>query len=278
MKLPVQELAEKRAKLAVSLLDCIYKAQSGHVDSSLSVLDVLTVLYYRILNIRPQEPEWPDRDRVVLSKGHAAPALYAILADLGYFPEGDLNFLRTPGSHLSGHPKRGTPGIETSSGSLGQGLSIAAGMAYANQYIHQRGSRVYAILSEGDLNEGQTWEAVLFASHHKLYNLTMIVDRNGLQYTGQSDDVLSLGDLNGKLDAFGWHTEKCNGHDHKELEAVLTKRPNGLRPTCLIANTTKGKGIPFMENRPEWHGKVPSAGQYKEAKLEIIRSSARGAT
>lgn len=275
MRLSAKELEGKRTKLATRILDCIHRAQSGHVDSSLSVLDILMVLYYCILNIRPQQPEWPDRDRVVLSKGHAAPALYTILADLGYFPEGDLDFLRTPGSHLSGHPKRGTPGIETTSGSLGQGLSISAGMAYSNQYIHYRSNRVYAILSEGDLNEGQTWEAILFASHHKLSSLTMIIDRNGLQYTGLSDDILSLGDLTDKLDAFGWRTETCNGHDHEVLEEVLSKRTDDSRPTCLIASTTKGKGIPFMENRLDWHGKVPSGGQYEEAKREIIRYSYR---
>ncbi len=255
-----REIARRAKAVRRHIVAMITAAQSGHPGGSLSAADILVTLYFAELKVDPRNPADPGRDRFVLSKGHAAPVLYATLAEKGYFPVEELMTLRKLDSRLQGHPDmKGIPGVDMSTGSLGQGLSAANGMALAGR-LDGRDYRVYALLGDGELEEGQVWEAAMFASHYKLDNLTAIVDNNGLQIDGAIRDVLSPLPIPDKWRAFGWHVIHVDGHDcgavHQALQAAKTVKG---RPTVIIATTIKGKGVGCMENVADWHGKAPTA-------------------
>jgi len=248
----------------------IAKASSGHPGGSLSAVEIVSTLYWKILRHKPSDPFWPDRDRFIMSKGHAAPVLYAVLAECGYFPREELWTLRQIDSHLQGHADRNaTHGVEMSSGSLGQGLSFAVGCALAAR-LDQASWRVFALLSDGECDEGQTWEAVMSAPKFKLDNLTAIVDNNGLQLSGFTKDIMPLDPLNKKWASFGWEVLEIDGHD---LDQVLTaiKKAQQIKgkPAVIIAHTIKGKGVSFMENNVDFHGKAPNAEQLEKALKEL---------
>lgn len=265
-RLSEQDLTRKTNQLRLMALEMIYHAASGHPSPAFSVAEIVTVLYYHVLRIRPADPLWPERDRLVLSKGHASSILYAALADSGFFPSQDLLHFRELGSHLQGHPKVGTPGIDASTGPLGLGASIATGMAFAGK---RQGFAVYAILSDGEMDIGLVWEAALFAAHNGLSNLTFIIDRNLLQYTGSTETVLALEPLADKWSAFRWEVLQVNGHSIRELlEAFET--PRNALPRIVIARTVKGKGVSFMENSLKWHGTAPSLEEYLAARAELL--------
>jgi len=252
------------------VLRMVHRARSSHVGSSLSIADLLAVLYRDVLRVDPQRPDWPERDRFILSKGHACAAVYAALAERGFFPVDWLNTYYQDGSHLAGHiTHRGVPGVEVSTGSLGHGLSIAAGMALAGKHENQP-YRVFALLSDGECDEGSTWEAALFIPHHRLDNLVAIVDYNKIQSFGMVKDVLDLEPLEGKWQAFGWATREINGHDFKQIEDALLGIPfEPGKPSCIIAHTTKGKGVSFMENQLAWHYKAPDGEELRRALAEL---------
>lgn len=268
----IQGLQERARRIRVHVLRSTAQARSGHPGGSLSSAEILAALYFKVMRIDPANPGWPDRDRFVLSKGHAAPALYAALAEAGYFPTEELLTLRKFGSRLQGHPSmKHTPGVEMSTGSLGQGLSTANGMAIAAK-LDGRPSRVYVLLGDGELEEGQVWEAAMTSVHRKLDNLMAFVDYNGLQIDGPVSDVKSLGNLPDKWRAFGWHVLAIDGHD---VEAILAaceeaKATKG-KPTVVVARTVKGRGVPFMEDAVDWHGKAPSPEQAEEAVRHVER-------
>jgi transketolase len=263
------ELRAIAAGLRVDIVEMVVRANSGHIDSSLSVVDLLTVLYFDVMNVRPADPDWPGRDRLVLSKGHAAPALYAVLARRGFFDAEELSTLRQPGSRLQGHPRLGAPGVDAPSGSLGQGLAVGAGMALAAAKVLGRpGRRVFVVLSDGELDEGETWEAIMFAGDAGLSNLTAVVDHNGLQYTGRVRPMLGAAELAGKLASFGWTAVEVDGHAIADLRGAL--RGGGDRgPVAVIARTVKGKGVSYMENSGDWHGRVPGADLARRALAEL---------
>jgi len=252
-------------------------ASSGHPGGSLSAADIVTVLYFNEMNIRPDDPKWPDRDRFVLSKGHAAPVLYAALAEAGYFPAEELVTLRRIDSHLQGHPSiRSTPGVEMSTGSLGQGLSAACGMAIAAK-LDGAAWRVYALLGDGELEEGQIWEAVMTAAHRRLDNLTAFVDANGLQIDGPVADIKSMERIGDRFAAFGWHVVEIDGHDIPAIMAALAEARNTQGwPTVVVARTVKGKGVSFMENQLGWHGTAPKPDQVRAALAELDASGEGG--
>jgi transketolase len=260
-------LAEKARALRVLVLQMIHDAPQshpGHPGGSLSAAEIVAALYFGVMNVRPNEPGWPDRDRFVLAKGHCAPVVYAALAERGFFPKSWLGTLRRPGSMLQGHPDmRKTPGIDMSTGSLGQGLSAAVGMALAGK-MDRSAFRVFALLSDGELDEGQTWEAAMTAHKYNLGNLMAVVDVNGLQNDGFTRDIMPLGDLRAKWAAFGWGVIEVDGHDTAALLAALQSAHPGT-PRAVLARTTKGKGVSFMENRVEWHAGAISDAQLAEA-------------
>jgi transketolase len=266
------KLAELAQKVRIDVLEMVYGAQSGHLGGSFSAAEILVTLYYNRLNVDPENPSWPDRDRFVLAKGHAAPALYVVLAGLGFFPREELASLRQTGCILQGHPDmRKTPGVEMSTGSLGQGLSTAVGMALAAQ-LDGKDYRVWVLLGDGELNEGQVWEAAAFAAGRGLSNLTAIVDYNKVQLDGPTVEVLPMEPVADKWRAFGWHVVEADGHCVKDLlraydEAVAY---NG-GPTVILAHTVKGKGVSFMEGQAAWHGAAPNAQQYEQAMKELRR-------
>ncbi len=266
----LEELRIKARKLRKDVVTMIYEAGSGHPGGSLSVLDILIVLYYKVMNIDSQNYKHPHRDRLVLSKGHACPALYAVLADKGFFPSAYLSSLRKINSPLQGHPDmRKTPGIEMSTGSLGQGLSVANGMALAAR-LNQSKYHTYVILGDGEIQEGQVWEAAMTSAHYRLDNLTAFLDYNGLQIDGWIRDVKLPQPLAGKWRAFGWHVMEVDGHDYAALlEAIGRARANKGAPTMIIAHTVKGKGISFMENQLDWHGRAPNKEEYEKALAEL---------
>ena len=243
-KVTSNELHQIARQLRIESIKMVYKAGSGHCGGPLSAADIVAVLYWRFMNIRPDEPNWPDRDRFVLSKGHACPVLYAALALKGFFDKSHLNTLRQFGSILQGHPSmKHTPGCDMSTGSLGQGLSIASGMALGGKH-QQKNFRVYVLLSDGELDEGMTWEAAMFANHYKLNNLTAIVDFNGLQLDGYNKDIMSLDPLADKWKAFGWNVLECDGHNVDEITYVLEQAIAHTKgPSVIIAHTVKGKGV-----------------------------------
>lgn len=262
------ELERRANDMRADIVRMIAEAGSGHPGGSLSCADILAALYFGgVLEHNPENPEWEGRDRFILAKGHAAPALYAALAQAGYIPREELATLRKLGSRLQGHPDSNqVPGVEVSTGSLGQGLSIAAGAA-AGLRLDGAPQTVFALLGDGECQEGQVWEAAMFAAHRKLDNLVAIVDRNGLQIDGRTCDVCDPGDLGAKFAAFGWDVDEVDGHDLDALVAVLGAAKAGRdgRPHAVIARTVKGKGVPFMENEAGWHGKAPNAEQAAEA-------------
>jgi len=251
------------------IVNMIYRAGSGHPGGSLSCVEILTVLYFFVLRHDPTSPSWEARDRFVLSKGHAAPALYAVLAEAGYFPKEELATLRKTGSLLQGHPDRRIPGVEVSTGSLGQGLSIASGIAlYAK--MEKNPFRSYVLLGDGECDEGQVWEAAMLASHYKLDNLTAIVDRNGLQIDGLTEKIMRLEPLSRKWASFGWHVIEVDGHDTGEISAAFAEagKIRG-RPTVIIAHTFKGKGVSFMEWIGSFHGKSLTREEREKALREL---------
>lgn len=251
-------------------LAMIGRAGLGHVGGDMSVLDILTTLYFGILRVDPGKPDWADRDRLVLSKGHTAGALYTTLAAAGFFPETELSAFAGPMSALNGHPNRTkVPGVETNTGPLGHGLPVSVGMALAGR-LAGSDRHVYVVLGDGELQEGSNWEAAMAAGHRRLTNLTAVVDRNRLQQGARTEDTNGLDPLGDKWAAFGWDVVEVDGHDHLALHEVFTT-PRGDRPTCVIANTIKGKGITFMEDRVEWHHKVPTAEQITAATAELAR-------
>ena len=268
MPLPTEDLANA---IRGDVLEMVHRARASHVGSSLSVADILAVLYGRVLRHRPAEPSWPERDRLILSKGHAAAAGYAVLARTGYFPVALLDTYCANGSPLAGHltASAGAPGVELSTGSLGHGLPVGVGMA-----LHAKrsgaGHRTFVVISDGECDEGTTWEAALFAAHHKLSNLFAIVDYNGIQSLGRVEEVLGLEPLVDKWRAFGWDVHELDGHDHPALDSVLgTADP--LRPRAVIAHTVKGKGVSFMEDQLLWHYRSPDDEQLADA-LEQLRA------
>ncbi|MCU0641533.1 MAG: transketolase [Candidatus Margulisbacteria bacterium] len=269
----VTDLAARANKLRQHIIQMTCAASSGHPGGSLSAADIIAVLYFHQLNHRPQEPNWPERDRFVMSKGHAAPVLYAALAETGYFPVDYLKTLRRVDSALQGHiDMLSVPGIEMSTGSLGQGLSTANGMALAAR-LDRKSWRVYCLLGDGECQEGQVWEAAMTAAHYKLDNLTAIVDHNKFQIDGCLEDIKDPRPFADKWRAFGWNVLTCNGHDFKALISALDKagKTKG-KPSVIIADTIKGKGVSFMEANPlDYHGKAPSAEEEKRALGELCR-------
>lgn len=262
-------LEKTACKVRLGIIHGVHAAKSGHPGGSLSCADILTYLYFKEMNIDPQNPKKPDRDRFVLSKGHAAPALYATLAERGFFSPDELFNLRHVGSFLQGHPDMNkVPGVDMSTGSLGQGISAAVGMALSAKHFGDN-YRVYAVLGDGEIEEGQVWEAAMFASNKKLSNLIVFVDLNGLQIDGSIDEVNSARPVDKKFEAFGFETIEINGHDFDEIESALDKAKRSDKPVAIIANTVKGKGVSFMENNVGWHGKAPNDEQYELAVKEL---------
>ena len=252
------------------IIDSVYAAGCGHPGGSLSIADILTYLYYEEMNVDPKDPKAQNRDRFVLSKGHTAPALYAVLAQKGYFPKEELTTLRQIDSHLQGHPDmKGTPGVDMTTGSLGLGISAACGMALSGK-VYNAPYRVYAVLGDGETEEGQVWEAAMFAAHYKLDNLCALLDLNKLQIDGPIAEVMNPMPHDEKFRAFGWHVIVVDAHNFNELEAAYAeaKTVKG-KPTMIIANSVKGKGVSYMENKCEWHGQAPKEDQYKIAIEEL---------
>ena len=264
-------------KTAVSvrkgIIEAVHSAKAGHPGGSLSAADIFTYLYFEEMYIDPKEPKNPDRDRFVLSKGHTAPGLYATLANRGYFPVEDLKTLRKLGSYLQGHPDmKHIPGVDMSSGSLGQGLSCAVGMALGAK-LKKKDYRVYALCGDGEIEEGQIWEAAMFAGHRKLDNLVVIIDNNNLQIDGSIDEVCSPYPIDKKFEAFNFHVINVNGNDFDDLDRAFKEARNTKNmPTAIIAHTLKGKGVSFMENSVEWHGKAPNDEEYAIA-MEDLRKA-----
>ena len=269
-------LRRAAARLRLDVLEEVFSAQSGHPGGALSSADILTWLYNKELNVDPAQPRWPDRDRFVLSKGHSSPGLYAALARRGFFDPALLPTFRKSGSILQGHPDmKKIPGVDMTSGSLGQGVSTACGMALAAK-LDGASWRVYTLLGDGEIEEGQVWEAAMFAAHNKLDNMCWIVDSNGLQIDGRVEDVAGPGPLDKKFEGFGFQVLKVDGHDFDALEAAFAAaRAEKGRPTVILATTVKGKGVSFMEDQAGWHGKAPNAEQYAQAKQELEAELAR---
>ena len=265
-----EQLKNLATRIRAQVLEMTHRAKSSHVGSSLSIADLLAVLYGNILNINPKEPNWAERDRLILSKGHACVGLYAVLAEVGYFPLEDLKAYYQNGSYLAGHiTHTSVPGVEVSTGSLGHGLSIACGMALAGKQ-DGKDYRVFTILSDGECDEGSIWEAVLFAPHHRLDNLIAIVDYNKIQSIGRVEEVLDLEPFADKWKAFGWSVKEIDGHNIEEIQKTFGRVPfKSGRPSCIIAHTIKGKGVSFMEDKLAWHYQQPDAEQLKLALMEL---------
>ncbi|MGN1097734.1 MAG: transketolase [Clostridia bacterium] len=265
-----KETAIHAYKARKHALTGIYNAQSGHPGGSLSIADILSVLYFEVMNVDPKNPKMPDRDRFVLSKGHCAPALYGILAEKGFLPAEDVATLRRTDSYMQGHPDmKGIPGIDMSTGSLGQGISAANGMALAGK-LAGKDYRVYTILGDGELEEGQVWEAAMFAAHYKLDNLTAFIDNNGLQIDGNIADVMNSNPIDKKFEAFNWNVITIDAHDYDAiLDAVNQAKATKGKPTVIIAKSVKGKGVSFMEGQAAWHGAAPKQEQFEQAIAEL---------
>ena len=265
-------LEEKAKEVRLRIVEMIHKAHSGHPGGALSAADIVTALYFDIARLRPEEPRWPDRDRILLSKGHACPVVYACLAMRGYFEMRHLDTLRQFESILQGHPIRKTPGIDMTTGSLGHGLSIGLGMALEGQ-LTGRDYRTYVILGDGEINEGHIWEAAMAAAKFSTDNLIAIVDRNGLQMDGFCDTVMPMGDIGEKFKAFGWEAMHIDGHDMQQILTAIEKaQAVSGKPTCIVADTIKGKGVSYMENVCEWHGRCPDNTEY-DCAIQDIRGS-----
>lgn len=265
-----RKLKIQACRVRMGVLTATYGAKAGHPGGSLSAADVFTYLYFKELNIDPADPKKADRDRFVLSKGHTAPGLYTALANRGFFPVADLPTLRHIGSYLQGHPNMNTvPGVDMSTGSLGQGISCAAGMALG---LKHQGSaaRVYTLLGDGEMQEGQVWETLMFSAHYKLDNLCVIIDHNGLQIDGPNEKVMSLGSIPDKLRAFGLEVFQINGHNFQDMEGAfeIARQTKG-KPSAIVLETTKGKGVSYMEGQVGWHGKAPNAEEYAQGMAEL---------
>ncbi len=266
------ELKKKANDVRIGIVTAVHAAKAGHPGGSLSIADVMTYLYFEEMNIDPANPKMEDRDRFVLSKGHVAPALYSTLANRGFFPVEELTTLRKLGSRLQGHPcMQETPGVDMSSGSLGQGLSAAVGMALAAK-IQKKDFRVYSVLGDGEIEEGQIWEASMFAGHRKLDNLCIVIDNNGMQIDGRIEEVCSPYPIADKFKAFNFNVIEIDGHDFNQIADAFKKaRETKGMPTAIIAKTTKGKGVSFMENQVSWHGKAPNDEEYAVAMADLER-------
>ncbi|QWV97709.1 transketolase [Geomonas nitrogeniifigens] len=266
MKEKIADLEEKARRLRVAIVKTLHKSQSGHTGGSLSAIDMVCALYFHKMRHNPAEPAWDGRDRFVLSKGHAAPALYVTLAECGYFPAEDLMMLRRLGSHLQGHPdSKGTPGVDVCTGSLGQGLSMANGMALGLK-LDGKENRVYAVLGDGELQEGQIWEAAMAAAHYKSDNLCALIDSNGLQIDGDVSKVMNVSSISDKFKAFGWNVIEIDGHDMGQIVAALDQaEAHKGAPTAIVAKTVKGKGVHLFENKASYHGVTPNDEELPEA-------------
>ena len=265
-----KQLMAAACRVRMGVIEGTHGAKAGHPGGSLSAADLFTYLYFKELNIDPQNPKWEERDRFVLSKGHTAPGLYAALALRGFFPVDDLPTLRHIDSYLQGHPNMNTvPGVDMSTGSLGQGISAAAGMALAARHMG-KACRVYTLLGDGEIQEGQVWEAMMFAHHYKLDNFCAIIDNNGLQIDGKVDEVMSPYPIPEKLRAFGWNVVEIDGHDFDQIEGAFAgaKETKGA-PTAIVMKTLKGKGVSYMEGQAGWHGKAPNDEEYEIAMAEL---------
>ena len=265
-----KQLSITACKLRMGVIESTHAAKSGHPGGSLSAADAFTYLYFKEMNVKPEDPHWADRDRFVLSKGHTAPGLYSALALKGFFPQEELLTLRHIGSRLQGHPNMNeTPGVDMSTGSLGQGVSAAAGMALAAKY-QGKDCRVYTLLGDGEIQEGEVWEAMMFAHHYKLDNLCVVIDNNGLQIDGNIADVMSPYPIPEKLRAFGFAVAEIDGHDFDAMEAAFTlaRETKGV-PFAIVMKTTKGKDVSYMENQAGWHGKAPNDEEYEQAMTEL---------
>lgn len=265
-----KRLTAQACRVRMGVIEATHKAKSGHPGGSLSAADLFTYLYFREMNIDPCNPAWSERDRFVLSKGHTAPGLYAALALRGFFSKEDLAGLRQIGSHLQGHPNMNTtPGVDMSTGSLGQGISAAVGMALAAKY-QKNPCRIYALLGDGEIQEGQPWEAFMFAHHYGLDNLCIIIDNNNLQIDGKISDVMNPNPIQDKLRAFGFAVVEIDGHDFEQMETAFAQAKETKEiPTAILMHTTKGKGVSFMEDNAGWHGKAPSDAEYETALQEL---------
>ena len=261
----INELEKKALEIRKNIVEQVYRAQSGHPGGSLSIADIITVLYFNELNIDEKNPKWEDRDRLILSKGHCSPALYSALAERGFFDKADLETFRKIDSKLQGHPDMNkVPGVDMTTGSLGQGLSSANGMAIAAK-IDNKDYRVYCILGDGEIEEGQIWEAAMTSNKYKLNNLCVIVDNNNLQIDGTIEEVMSSYPIDKKFESFGFNVINIDGHNIQQiLDAFKQVREVGDKPTCIIAKTIKGKGVSIMENQVGWHGKAPNDEQYEQ--------------
>ena len=266
----IVKLEELAKKVRLGAVTAVYSASSGHPGGSLSIADVITYLYFEEMNIDPKNPKWDDRDRFVLSKGHTSPALYAVLAERGFFPVDDLKTFRQIDSYLQGHPDmKGTPGVDMTTGSLGLGISAACGMALSGK-LRNKDYRVYTILGDGESQEGQVWEAAMFAAHYKLDNLCVYLDWNGLQIDGPVAEVMNPTPYKEKFEAFGFNVISIDAHNFEEIEAAYkaAKECKG-KPTVIIGKAIKGKGVSFMENQVGWHGAAPNAEQYAQAVADL---------
>ena len=265
-----KQLMATACKVRMGVIEGTHGAKAGHPGGSLSAADVFTYLYFKEMNIDPKNPKWEERDRFVLSKGHTAPGLYAALAERGFLPVDDLPTLRHIDSYLQGHPNMNTvPGVDMSTGSLGQGISAAAGMALAARHAG-KSCRVYALLGDGEIQEGQVWEAFMLAHHYGLDNLCAVIDNNGLQIDGPVDKVMSPYPIPEKLKAFGWNVVEIDGHDFDQIESAFAQaRETKGVPTAIVMKTTKGKGVSYMENQAGWHGKAPNDEEYEKAMAEL---------
>lgn len=264
-----KDLQKTACKVRMGVIEGTYNAKSGHPGGSLSIADTLTYLYFKKMNVDPKNPNDPDRDRFVLSKGHTAPALYSALALKGYFSQEEIKSLRHIGALLQGHPCISIDGVDMSSGSLGQGISAACGMALAGK-LDGKSYRVYTVLGDGEIEEGQVWEAAMFAAHYKLDNLVAVVDNNGLQIDGKITDVCSPEPITDKFAAFGWHVITVNAHDFDALDAAFTDADTITdKPVVIVQKSIKGKGVSFMENQVGWHGTAPNKEQYEQAMEEL---------
>jgi transketolase domain protein len=267
-----KQLEQHAASVRRSIITMLEQAGSGHTAGALGLADIMTALYFAVLHISPESPDWDERDLFVMSNGHCAPVLYATLAERGFFPRTELATLRQFGSRLQGHPERqALPGVETTSGPLGSGLSQASGMAYHVRYLHPQPKRfVYCLMGDGELDEGNIWEAAMFASKYNLGNLIGIVDRNNIQIGGSTEDVMPLEDLRGKWRSFGWHVQEIDGHNMESIcEAMSMARAVTDRPSVIIAHTIPGKGVDFMEGDYHWHGKVPTVEEAQRALAQL---------
>ncbi len=269
-----KELQKKANEFRKEIIEIVYNAKSGHTGGSLSEIDILTALYFHKLRVKPDDPHWQDRDRFVLSKGHASPGYYAVLAEKGYFSKEELKRFRKINSMLQGHPELATPGVDFAGGSLGQGMSFSIGLALAEK-LDKKSYKIYTMIGDGESQEGVVWEASMAAAHYKLNNLVVILDKNQVQQTGKTKDIMDLGDVVAKWKAFGWNVIEIDGHNMQEIldaldEADMLQEKEQM-PVMIIANTEKGKGVSFMELNHKFHGKAPNDDEYRQAIEELDR-------